>query len=66
MHDIEAELNACTMSIRVDADYAYTVDGGPVGELEFENFNAASARLTVWGRSTHTGDAKGKMKNAIL
>ncbi len=51
---------------KFDADYAYTVDGGPVGELEFENFNAASARLTVWGRSTHTGDAKGKMKNAIL
>lgn len=48
------------------ADYAYTVDGGPLGELEYENFNAAGAKLTVHGRSVHPGDAKGKMKNAIL
>lgn len=48
------------------ADYAYTVDGGALGELEFENFNAAGAKLTVNGISTHPGSAKGKMKNAIL
>lgn len=49
-----------------DADYAYTVDGGALGELEFENFNAAGATLHVYGRSVHPGSAKGKMKNAIL
>lgn len=48
------------------ADFAYTVDGGPIGELEYENFNAAGALLTVHGRSVHPGDAKGKMVNAIL
>lgn len=48
------------------ADYAYTVDGGPIGELEYENFNAASARITVHGVSIHPGTAKGKMKNASL
>lgn len=48
------------------ADYAYTVDGGALGELEYENFNAASGILRVHGRSVHPGDAKGKMKNAIL
>lgn len=48
------------------ADYAYTVDGGALGELEYENFNAAAARLHVYGRSVHPGSAKGKMKNAIL
>lgn len=48
------------------ADYAYTVDGGPLGELEYENFNAAGATLKVFGRSVHPGSAKGKMKNAIL
>lgn len=48
------------------ADYAYTVDGGALGELEYENFNAAGAKLHVYGRSVHPGDAKGKMKNAIL
>ena len=48
------------------ANYAYTVDGGPLGELEYENFNAAGARLHVFGRSVHPGSAKGKMKNAIL
>lgn len=48
------------------ADYAYTVDGGVLGELEYENFNAAGAKLIVHGRSVHPGDAKGKMKNAIL
>ena len=49
-----------------DADYAYTVDGGALGEIEFENFNAAGARITVHGVSIHPGSAKGKMKNAAL
>ena len=48
------------------ADYAYTVDGGPIGELEYENFNAASAKVTVNGVSIHPGSAKGRMKNASL
>lgn len=48
------------------ADFAYTVDGGALGELEYENFNAAGAKLHVYGRSVHPGSAKGKMKNAIL
>ena len=46
------------------ADFAYTVDGGFLGELEYENFNAASAKITVKGVSIHPGSAKGKMKNA--
>ena len=50
---------------RFGADYAYTVDGGALGELEYENFNAASAKVTVHGVSYHPGAAKGKMKNAI-
>ena len=48
------------------ADFAYTVDGGALGELEFENFNAAGAKVIVHGRNVHPGYAKGKMKNAIL
>ena len=48
------------------ADYAYTMDGGEIGELEFENFNAASAKIHIQGRNVHPGYAKGKMKNAIL
>jgi tripeptide aminopeptidase len=48
------------------ADYAYTMDGGEVGELEYENFNAAAATVTIQGRNVHPGYAKGKMKNAIL
>ena len=48
------------------ADYAYTVDGGALGELEYENFNAADVILHVNGCSVHPGSAKGKMKNAIL
>ena len=48
------------------ADGAYTVDGGGVGELEYENFNAASARVTVHGMSVHPGTAKGIMLNANL
>ena len=48
------------------ADYAYTVDGGALGEIEYENFNAANAKVYVHGRSVHPGSAKGKMKNSIL
>lgn len=48
------------------ADYAYTVDGGALGELEYENFNAASAKVTVHGVSIHPGSAKDRMKNASL
>ena len=48
------------------ADYAYTVDGGTLGEVEYENFNAASAQLVFHRRSVHPGDAKGKMISAML
>ena len=48
------------------ADYAYTVDGGKLGELEYENFNAAGAKVTIHGRSVHPGEAKDKMRNALL
>lgn len=48
------------------ADFAYTVDGGELGELEDETFNAADARLIVHGRSVHPGSSKGKMVNAVL
>lgn len=48
------------------AEIAYTMDGGPVGELEYENFNAASAKVTVKGRNVHPGTAKDKMKNSIF
>ena len=50
---------------RFGADYAYTMDGGEIGELEFENFNAASAKIHIQGRNVHPGYAKGKMKNAL-
>ena len=48
------------------ADYAYTADGGPVGEIEYENFNAASAKVVVHGRNIHPGSAKDKMINSML
>lgn len=48
------------------ADYAYTVDGGALGELEYENFNAAACRVTVRGVNIHPGEAKNQMKNAAL
>ena len=48
------------------ADYAYTVDGGALGELEYENFNAAGAHIEIHGVSIHPGSAKDKMKNAAL
>jgi aminomethyltransferase len=51
---------------RFGCDWAYTVDGGEIGELECENFNAAKALITIGGRNVHTGYAKGKMINAML
>lgn len=51
---------------RFGCQWAYTMDGGEVGELEFENFNAASARLTFKGRNVHPGYAKDKMLNSML
>lgn len=47
------------------ANFAYTVDGGFEGELEYENFNAASAKIAVQGRNIHPGYAKDKMINAL-
>ena len=49
---------------KFNCEWAYTMDGGDVGELEFENFNAASAKITIRGISVHPGYAKGKMVNA--
>ena len=48
------------------ADYAYTADGGPIGEIEFENFNAASAKVDIAGLNIHPGSAKNKMVNSQL
>jgi tripeptide aminopeptidase len=48
------------------ADVAYTIDGGEVGSLEYENFNAAAAKIVVHGTSVHPGYAKNKMKNSML
>jgi tripeptide aminopeptidase len=47
-----------------DAKFAYTMDGGPLGELEYESFNAATAKITIKGRNIHPGSAKGKMVNS--
>lgn len=47
------------------ADFAYTVDGGPVGELEYESFNAAGAKIRIKGKNVHPGTAKDKMINAL-
>lgn len=49
-----------------EAEYAYTVDGGELGEIEYENFNAAGAKLSIQGTSIHPGSAKDKMINALL
>lgn len=51
---------------KFNADFAYTVDGGPLGELEYENFNAATAKIHIQGRNVHPGTAKDKMINSIL
>ena len=56
-HDFDVE--------RFDADFAYTVDGGPLGELQYESFNAAGAAVKVTGNSVHPGTAKNKMVNAV-
>ena len=48
------------------ADYAYTVDGGPIGEMEYENFNGAGAMVEFFGRNIHPGSAKDKMINSQL
>lgn len=51
---------------RFGADFAYTMDGGEIGELEYENFNAAAAEIHIQGRNIHPGYAKGKMINSML
>lgn len=51
---------------RFGADFAYTLDGGEIGELEYENFNAAYAKIEIKGRNVHPGTAKNKMINALL
>ncbi|SER36242.1 peptidase T. Metallo peptidase. MEROPS family M20B [Gracilibacillus ureilyticus] len=48
-----------------NADFAYTIDGGPLGELQYESFNAAAAKITIKGTNVHPGTAKGKMVHAI-
>ncbi|WP_411682620.1 peptidase T [Clostridium thailandense] len=50
---------------KFNADLAYTLDGEAVGELKYENFNAASAKITINGKSVHTGEAKGRMINSL-
>lgn len=50
---------------RFNADFGYTLDGGAIGELEYENFNAAGAKISIQGRNIHPGYAKDKMLNAI-
>ncbi len=50
---------------RFGCDFAYTMDGGAIGELEYENFNAAGAKITIKGRNVHPGTAKHKMVNSI-
>lgn len=51
---------------KFNADFAYTLDGGAIGELEYENFNAAGAKITIQGRNIHPGYAKDKMINAMI
>jgi tripeptide aminopeptidase len=51
---------------KFNVDFAYTVDGGPIGELEYENFNAARAKITIKGLNVHPGTSKNKMKNSML
>lgn len=52
--------------LKFNCQWAYTMDGGEIGELEYENFNAASAKIQIRGRNVHPGYAKGKMVNACL
>ena len=64
--DEEIGLGAHKFDVKLfGCDWAYTMDGGEVGELEYENFNAASARVTIKGRNVHPGYAKGKMVNSM-
>lgn len=64
--DEEIGLGAHKFDVKAfGCDWAYTMDGSEVGELEYENFNAASARITIQGRNVHPGYAKGKMLNAL-
>ncbi len=64
--DEEIGLGAHKFDVKLfGCDWAYTMDGGEIGELEYENFNAASARITIRGRNVHPGYAKGKMLNSI-
>lgn len=51
---------------KFDADFAYTMDGGTIGELEYENFNAAGVKIYIHGRNVHPGSAKGKMIHSTL
>ena len=63
----DEEIGEGVLNIKLDrlkADAAYTVDGGRIGEIQYENFNAASADIIITGRNIHPGDAKGKMINA--
>lgn len=57
-HNFDVKLFGC--------EFAFTMDGGAVGELEFENFNAAGAKITIKGRNVHPGTAKNKMINSVL
>ncbi|MBQ2969316.1 MAG: peptidase T [Bacteroidaceae bacterium] len=64
--DEEIGLGAHKFDVKLfGCDWAYTMDGGEVGELEYENFNAASARITIKGRNVHPGYAKDKMLNSM-
>lgn len=64
--DEEIGLGAHKFDVKAfGCDFAYTMDGGTVGELEYENFNAASAKVTIKGRNVHPGYAKHKMINSI-
>lgn len=64
--DEEIGLGAHKFDVKLfGCDWAYTMDGGEVGELEYENFNAASARITIKGRNVHPGYAKDKMVNSM-
>lgn len=51
---------------KLPADYGYTMDGGELGEVNFENFNAATATISIQGLAIHPGESKGRMKNAVL
>src|SRR5699024_2786463 len=50
---------------KFNADFAYTIDGGPVGELQYESFNAAGVKVIIKGKNIHPGTAKGKMVNSL-